>query len=87
MRRWDGLRWHDINTKFHEDWYMRSSNIKIMSQKFEGPQCWYYWWDGFMNCAIQMGSGAMIVTRSFINIGSGIKKLLGRIHTDCKVIS
>jgi hypothetical protein len=27
--------WHDILTKFHEDWFRRSSNIKVQPQKFE----------------------------------------------------
>jgi hypothetical protein len=26
--------WHDIHTKFHENWYRRSSN-KVLPQKFE----------------------------------------------------
>jgi hypothetical protein len=34
-----------------------------------------------MKCTIQMGSGAMIYIPSFINIGSGIQKLLEDIHT------
>jgi hypothetical protein len=29
----DGFIWHDILTKFYEDWYEHSSNIKILSQK------------------------------------------------------
>jgi hypothetical protein len=27
--------WHDILTEFHEDCYRRSSNIKVLPQKFE----------------------------------------------------
>jgi hypothetical protein len=30
--------------------------------------------------AVEMGSGAIIYTRSFITIGSGIQNLLGGIH-------
>jgi hypothetical protein len=33
-----------------------------------------------MNDAVEMGSGAMIFISSFINIGSGIQKLLGGIR-------
>jgi hypothetical protein len=42
-----------------------------------------------MKHAVEMGSGAMIYIRSFIRIGSGIQKLMGRIHghTDSMVIS
>jgi hypothetical protein len=35
VSRWDGFMWYDISTKFHEDWYRRSSNIKVMPQKCE----------------------------------------------------
>jgi hypothetical protein len=27
---WDGLKWHDIHTKFHKDWFKHSSNIKVI---------------------------------------------------------
>jgi hypothetical protein len=33
-----------------------------------------------MKYAIEMGSGAMIYIPSFVNIGSGIQKLMGPIH-------
>jgi hypothetical protein len=29
--RWDGLRWDDMHTKFHEDWLGHSSNIKVIT--------------------------------------------------------
>jgi hypothetical protein len=42
-----------------------------------------------MKYAVEMGSGAMIYIPSFRKIGSGIQKLIGRIHrhTDSKAIS
>jgi hypothetical protein len=30
-----GTMWYDILTRFHGDWYRRSSNIKILPQQFE----------------------------------------------------
>jgi hypothetical protein len=39
-----------------------------------------------MKYAVEMGSGAMIYKSSFVNIGSGISKLI-RGDTDSKVIS
>lgn len=33
-----------------------------------------------MKYAVEMGSGAMMYVQSFINIGSGIQKLIGAIH-------
>jgi hypothetical protein len=35
VRRCDGFMWHDIHTKFQEDLCRRSSNIKVLHQKFE----------------------------------------------------
>jgi hypothetical protein len=42
-----------------------------------------------MKYAIEMGSGVMIYILSLIKIGSGIQKLIGKIHrhTDSMVIS
>jgi hypothetical protein len=45
-----------------------------------------------MKYAVEMGSGAVIYTPSFIKIGSGIQKLMGvytdtHTHTDSNVIS
>jgi hypothetical protein len=36
LRHRDFFMWHDIYTTLHEDWYRCSSNIKVLSQKFEG---------------------------------------------------
>jgi hypothetical protein len=36
--------------------------------------------EGFMKYAVEMGSGAMIYIPSFINIGSGIPKLIEEMH-------
>jgi uncharacterized protein involved in cysteine biosynthesis len=27
VRRWNGLKWHDIYAKFYEDWFRHLSNI------------------------------------------------------------
>jgi hypothetical protein len=42
-----------------------------------------------MKYAVEMGSGAMIYTPSFIKIASGIQNLIGGIHrhTESKVVS
>jgi hypothetical protein len=34
------------------------------------------WWEGLFNYAVEMGSGAMIYVPTFINIGSGIQKII-----------
>jgi hypothetical protein len=40
-----------------------------------------------MKYAVQMGSGAMIFTPRFINIGSGIQKLTGEVSEHMNEIS
>jgi hypothetical protein len=42
-----------------------------------------------MKYAVEMGSGAMIYIPSFMNIGSGIHKLIGALHryTDSMLIT
>jgi hypothetical protein len=49
---------------------------------------WYYQREGFMNYAVDMGSGALIYIPNFIKIGSAIQKLMvGGTHIDSKVMS
>jgi hypothetical protein len=31
VRRGDGLKWHDIHTKFLEDWFRHLSNITVIT--------------------------------------------------------
>jgi hypothetical protein len=31
VRLWDSLRWHDVHTKFHDDWLRNLSNIKVIN--------------------------------------------------------
>jgi hypothetical protein len=52
VRRWDRLRWHDVLTKFHEDWYrylaiwrfclinLKSCNIGITGGEIYGVRRW-----------------------------------------------
>jgi hypothetical protein len=49
------------------------------------------WWERFLNYAVKMGWDAVIYIPSFMNIGSGIQKLMWYTHTcaraDSNVIS
>jgi hypothetical protein len=31
LRRWDGFIWHDICTKFHDDWFKHLNNIMVIT--------------------------------------------------------
>jgi hypothetical protein len=56
---------------------------ELSPQQFDRLQCWYWWWEGFMKYVVEMGSGGMLYIPSFLEIGSGIQKLLwGDTHTD-----
>jgi hypothetical protein len=76
IRREDRFRLHVVPTGFHEDWWRHSTNIKALPQQFERLQCWCYWWKGFMKYPVEMILGVMIYIRSFIMIGSCVRKLL-----------
>jgi hypothetical protein len=76
VHRSDGFMQHDILTKFHEDLYGHSSNIKILSQKFERLLCWYYLWEGFIIYAVEMASCRMICLPSFVKIATGVQAIL-----------
>jgi hypothetical protein len=67
--------WHDIQTKFHEDWHGRSINIKALAQQFLRMECWYNRWGGSMKCAVEMGSGGMIYLH-VTTIGLAIQVIL-----------
>jgi hypothetical protein len=55
VRRWDGLSGM-IYTK-QDYWYRHSSNIKVLSQKSESMQYWYYWHEGFIKYNVEMVPG------------------------------
>jgi hypothetical protein len=60
--------------------------------QFEKLQCWYYYWEGFVLCTVQMASGGRIYIQSFMKIDSGIQIFFGwgnytYRHTHEKVIS
>jgi hypothetical protein len=65
-----------MHTKFHEDWFERSGNIKVTSQKFEKLQCWYYWWQGFIMYAAEMPSRGITFLPSFMKTGTGVQAIL-----------
>jgi hypothetical protein len=46
--------------------------LRVIPEQFERLQCWYYRVDGFIKYAVEMASGSMIYTPSFMTIGSGI---------------
>jgi hypothetical protein len=74
VRRWDSLSGM-IYTK-QDYWYRRSSNIKVLSQKSERMQYWYYWHEGFIKYAAEMAPDDMICVPSSTRTGSGIQVIL-----------
>jgi hypothetical protein len=80
MRRIDVPPFRLLHTKFQEH-YRCSSNIKILSQKFEGLQCWYY----------RRGINklrCLAMSTEFIKIVSAIQELIRKVaETAIMVIS
>jgi hypothetical protein len=69
VRRWDGLKWHDIYVpSFMKIDYRRSSNIKVLPQQFER----YYWKEGFAIYGVEIGSDSMIHAQNSMTIESSI---------------
>jgi hypothetical protein len=33
--------------------------LRLLTQQFERHRCWYYWWEGFMKCSVEMASGGV----------------------------
>jgi hypothetical protein len=54
--------------------------LRLLPQKFERLQCWYYLVDGLINCVVELAPGGMIFVPGFIQIDSGVHRLLGT-HT------
>jgi hypothetical protein len=71
---WGGFMWHDIYTKFHEDWFRYSSNSKFLPEQFLRLWHWYYLWEGFVMNAVETGWGAIIRIPCFMKNGSGIQR-------------
>jgi hypothetical protein len=53
-------------------WYMCVRNVVNKTVQFDRLQCWYYWWDGLTEYAVEMASVGMIYVLSFTLIGSAI---------------
>jgi hypothetical protein len=76
VRHWGGFVWHDIHSKFHEDWFRLSSNIKVLPLWFQWLWCSYYRSKGFLKCAFETRSGGAIYMQSFTKIGTGVQAIL-----------
>jgi hypothetical protein len=62
-----------------------SNSINNLLQHFERLQYWYHWWKGFIKWAVEMDSDVMLYILSFIKIGQGHQKFLGKIHIEKQI--
>lgn len=51
--------------------------LKLLHQHFEGLQCWYYWWEGFMKYVAEKDTSHTIYIRNFIKSATGFRIMLG----------
>jgi hypothetical protein len=76
LRRWGGLRWHDLHTKFHDDWIWHSSNTKVITSKISEDAVLVLVMKAISE--VRSCEGLDITcTPSFINFSSGDLNLLG----------
>jgi hypothetical protein len=72
----DGLRWHDIHTRIHDNWFRHSSNIKVVTLTISEAALLVLLMGGIYEVAIEVASCGMIYIPSFMTIGSGIQVVL-----------
>jgi hypothetical protein len=73
VRRRDGFRWHDT---FQDDWYRRSSNIKLLPQESEAAMLILLMAHFYQVCSSDGFRCHDTNIPNFIKIGSGFQKLL-----------
>jgi hypothetical protein len=56
---------------------MISSGIQViltlLPEQIVRLQSWYYYWEGLMNCAVEIGSGGVIYIPVSMKIGTGVQ--------------
>jgi hypothetical protein len=69
--RW--AQWHDIYIpSFMKIDTVVKVILRFCIRNLRGLNVGYYWWEGFMKCAVEMDSAGMIYVPSSMMIGSGI---------------
>jgi hypothetical protein len=71
----DGLRLHDTPI-FIAIGSVIQLILRLLLQHFRRLQCSYYWWKGFMKCAVALASCGMIYIPVFMMISSVIQVIL-----------
>jgi hypothetical protein len=65
-----------MHTKFHEDCFGCSGNIKVITSKISEVVVSVLPMKRFLNCPVDVTSGGMIYILSLMTIGSGIRIIL-----------
>jgi hypothetical protein len=81
VRHWDGCRWHMYIPSF----MTIDTGIQAILRylRSERPQCWYYWWEGFMMYANEMAADGMICTCQVLwRLIQGIKAILRYLRSE-----
>jgi hypothetical protein len=63
---WNGLRWHDIHTKFHDDQFRCLSNITVITATIWEAVMLALLFEGIMKHAVEIASRGMVYIPSFI---------------------
>jgi hypothetical protein len=79
--------WEELMAYFHftiiwvSDTTSRKKTVVCMRNevsktiRFGSLQCWYYWWEFFMKCTIEMASEGMIYVPHFMKIGTCVQAI------------
>jgi hypothetical protein len=76
VRRWDDLRWHDIQAKFHDDGIRHSINIKVITFKIWRTAVLVLLMGGICEVCLEIASCSMLYITSFTKSGKGVQAIL-----------
>jgi hypothetical protein len=74
--RWDRLRWHDTNTKFHDDWLRNLRNIIVNTATIWEAVILELLIEKTYGVHLIMVLSCMMYVPSFMGIGAGIQAIL-----------
>jgi hypothetical protein len=81
VNRWDGLRWHHIHTKSHDDQFKHSSNVKGITSTIWEAIVLVLLMRGIYDVrhwdAVEMASCVIIYILCFMKTGTGVQAILG----------
>jgi hypothetical protein len=76
IRRSNGLRWHDVHTKFHGDQFKYLRNITVITATIEETVMLVLLTEEINEVSVEVVSCGIIYVQNFMKIDTGFKKIL-----------